>query len=181
MKYKNICVFCGAQESIDQKYKDLARDFGTQMGLKKKHVIYGGGGSGLMGIVSEAAKKNGSKVTGIHPRIIERFESQNEDIDETIIVPNLFIRKEMMIEKSDAFVILPGGFGTLDELLEVMTLKSLDIKSAINKPILILNEHKFWQPLQILFEQLIETRFARHNSRDLYEFYNTLEDLLQDL
>ena len=181
MSYHNICVFCGAQDSIDEKYQDLARRFAIAMGEKKKHVIYGGGGSGLMGIISRTAHQHGARVTGILPKTIEKLEVANWNIDEAITVDNLFIRKEMMIAKSDAFVILPGGFGTLDELFEVVTLKSLEIKEAIGKPILILNEYNFWGSLKILLDDIVREKFAKRNILSLYEFCDSLDDLLTKL
>ena len=181
MPYHNICVFCGAQDSVDDKYKELARKFAVHIGKEKKHLIYGGGGSGLMGVVSRTAHQHGAKVTGIKPTTIKRLEIQNFDIDETITVDNLFIRKEMMIEKSDAFVVLPGGFGTLDELFEVVTLKALEIKGAIGKPVFILNEYKFWDSLKVLLNDIISKKFAQQDFKSLYEFCDTLDDLLKKI
>ncbi|AEI88691.1 MAG: Nucleotide monophosphate nucleosidase PpnN/YdgH, Lonely Guy (LOG) family [Candidatus Midichloria mitochondrii] len=181
MSYHNVCVFCGASELVDNKYKELAAKFGEEIGKTKRHLIYGGGGSGLMGIVSKSAKESGARVTGIFPKIIERVELLSWEVDELIFVDNLFIRKERMLKESDAFVILPGGFGTLDELFEVVTLKNLCINGVCEKPVFILNQDNFWGPLFDLFEKVINEKFASPAIKSNYEFVNSIEELINRL
>ena len=179
MSYQNICVFCGASELIDNKYKELAAQFGEAIGKAGRHLIYGGGGSGLMGIVSRAAKSSGARVTGVFPKIIEKVELLSSEVDELILVDNLFIRKERMLKESDAFVILPGGFGTLDELFEVITLKNLNISEVKNKPVFILNQDNFWASLEDLFEKVIQEKFASPSIRSNYQFIDNIEQLIK--
>ena len=179
MSYQNICVFCGASESIDLKYREVAERFGQELGKMNRHLIYGGGGSGLMGVVSRAAKASGAKVTGVFPKTIDRIEPLSHHIDELILVDDLFKRKEIMLEKADAFVILPGGFGTLDELFEVVTLKNLRVDDIFKKPVFILNQDNFWDLLIKLCEKIINEKFASPEMGVNYEFLNSIEEIME--
>ena len=160
MKYKNICCFCGASSEVSNRYHKIAKDFGIFLAKNDMTLVYGGGALGLMGTLSNSVLQNKGYVIGIFPKILDEKEQLNENIQEIILVNSMFERKKVMIEKSDAFVILPGGFGTLDELFEALTLKMLGLH---NKPIIILNSDGFWNELITLFQKIKAHKFGNYN------------------
>ena len=121
-------------------------------------IVYGGGRVGLMGIVADAGLKGGAKVVGIIPDHIKRYEVDHTGLTELIVVESMHIRKQMMVERSDAFIILPGGIGTLDEMFEIITWRQLRLHG---KPVVIVNTDGFWNPLIALMEHMTETGFMR--------------------
>ncbi len=175
---RRVCVFCGASNKVEQFYKDLAQECGTQLGREDFDVIYGGGDSGLMGIVSHSAHKAGAKVTGIFPVFMEEYEHLNNELDNTILVDSMSRRKDMLIEYSDIFLILPGGFGTLDEFFEVLT---LHILNQLSKPIIILNYNNYWDPLLNLCDHIIGNKFAAPHANQGYTVVHTLEEAMQKI
>ncbi len=173
---RNVCVFCGANNNVAKEYKDLARECGELLAMNNMNVIYGGGDTGLMGAVSKAAKANGSQVTGVFPIFIEKHEKLNHDLDNTVFVNTMFERKELLLKDADSFLILPGGFGTLDELFEVLTLKGL---SQLEQPIILLNYKNYWTPLLNLMEYMIELGFARKNMRTIYDTVSNMHEAIE--
>jgi uncharacterized protein (TIGR00730 family) len=173
MKITNVCVFCGASDKADQQYKDLAIKCGQMLAARNMQLIYGGGGSGLMGAVSKSVHQHGGKVTGIFPRLLGKFEPLSHDLDNTILVDSMSRRKDLMIEKSNAFLTLPGGFGTLDELFEVITLKILE---QHEKPIIVVNHNHFWDEMIVVCDKIIKENFARDSARNCYLVVETLEE-----
>jgi uncharacterized protein (TIGR00730 family) len=176
--YKNVCVFCGASGNVEQKYMDIAIDCGKLLAERGHTLIYGGGDSGLMGAVSRTAHANGATVTGIFPRFIEEFEPLSHDLDNTVFVETMDERKAIMISKSDAFLTIPGGFGTLDEFFEVLTLKTL---RRHKKPLILVNQYNYWDDLIALIDKVINERFARDGAKDLYIVVDTLEEAIEFL
>jgi len=171
---QNVCVYCGSSGHTDESSKNIAQEIGTFLGSSKLRLIYGGGHVGLMGIVADAALAAGGEVIGIIPEYIRSKEVQHTGLTELHVVPSMHIRKNMMVEKSDAFVVLPGGFGTLDETFEVLTWRQIGLH---NKPIIIYNENGFWDPLLALIENLIKKGFAPEENRNLYTVARTPEEL----
>lgn len=124
---KNVCVYCGASSAADEVYKKAARDTGRALASAGVRMVYGGGKSGLMGIAADAALAAGGKVTGIFPKFLEKFEPAHDGLTDHQIVDTMHERKQRMAKLADAFVVLPGGFGTLDEFFEILT----DRKSVV--------------------------------------------------
>lgn len=180
-KYNSICVFCSASDSIDNKYNILAEEVGEVIGKNKLNLIYGGSSSGLMGIISRSVKTHGGKVIGVFPNLIKNKEVISKEVDEMIYVDNLLVRKEMMMSKSDAFIILPGGFGTLDELFEVLTLKNLGIPEVANKPVIIMDCNNYWQQLRDLFTYIIMQKFAKPDITHNYHFVDNIKELFNKI
>src|SRR6202042_3527823 len=121
-------------------------------------LVYGGGHVGLMGIVADTALQNGAEVIGIIPEHIRAQEVQHHGLTELHVVPDMHTRKRMMVERADAFIILPGGLGTLDETFEIITWKKLKLHS---KPIIILNQHGYWDEMLALIDKMIADGFAQ--------------------
>lgn len=175
-KKHKICVFCGAKNGSGEEYKILAEEVGEKLGKNGFDVVYGGGRSGLMGIIAHSAHENNAYVTGVYPVFMKHYEPLSHDLDNTVFVDSMAKRKDMMIEMSDVFLILPGGFGTLDELFEILTLTILE---RLNKKIIIVNYNKYWDPLLSLMEKIIEKEFAAPAAKNLYFVCETAEEAMQ--
>jgi len=154
----SICVYCGSGAGNDPSFRDCARAFGHAMAEHGIGLVYGGGTIGLMGTIAEAVLDGGGHVTGIMPDFLKSREKLLDRVQETIIVPDMHTRKQLMFEKADAFVALPGGVGTLEELVEQMTWAQL---GRHTKPILLLNVNGFWKPLLVLLAHMREQGFIR--------------------
>ena len=141
LSVQSVCIYCGSSNDVDDRYKKSARDVSTMLARQGKTIVYGGGHVGLMGIVADTALKAGAKVIGIIPEHIRAQEVQHTGLTELHVVPDMHTRKRMMVERADAFVILPGGLGTLDETFEILTWKKLKLH---NKPVIIFNENGYW-------------------------------------
>ena len=174
----SVCVYCGSANNVPQKFKTAARDIGALLAQQKLTIVYGGGHVGLMGIVADAGMAGGTKVIGIIPEHIKAQEVQHTGLTELHVVPDMHTRKRMMVERSDAFIILPGGLGTLDECFEILTWRKLQLH---NKPIIIFNQEGYWDPLLRLIERTIDDNFSKPKDRTLYTVVTTIEDLMATL
>ena len=161
----NYCVFCSASETVSSAFFDVATALGKEIAARQGTLIYGGGHVGLMGAVSTAVQKNGGTVVGISVDAFEDIGLSHAMVDELVVVPTMAERKQIMIDRADVFIVLPGGFGTLDETGDVLTLKQLDFH---RKAIVFVNIDGFFDPLLAYFEKLIETNFARANHRNYF-------------
>jgi uncharacterized protein (TIGR00730 family) len=172
---KTVCIYCGSASRIAEKYVAGVRDVGALMAERGIQIIYGGVRSGLMGMLADSALAAGGKVTGIIPTSVREHELQHKGLSELIVVDTLHTRKQMMFDRSEAIVILPGGLGTLDEAFEVMTWKQLGLH---NKHVIIYNMHGFWQPLFGMLDHIIAHNFAPISNKNLYTVANNLSELL---
>lgn len=172
---KYVCVYCGASEQADEVYKNAAIQLGRLIGQNNLGLVYGGGRLGLMGIIASAVLENGGKVVGYTTEHLDEREGAHHGLTELHIVDSMHTRKLKMSELADAFVILPGGFGTLDELFEIITWRQLNLHQ---KPIIILNINGYWEPLIFLMEQIIQHKFARPEHGELITVLNTVDDVL---
>jgi len=154
---QSICVFCGSSNGLDQQYFDDAYQMGVQLAEHKIQLIYGAGRSGLMGAVADGALSAGGKVLGIVPDNLFELQTVHEGLTKLEVVANIHLRKARMHETSDAFIALPGGFGTLDELFETITWAQIGIH---NKPICLLNTRDFYNPVMALVEHLLREKFV---------------------
>jgi uncharacterized protein (TIGR00730 family) len=155
---RTICVYCGSGPGTEPIFVEAAEALGREMAAHGIGLVYGGGAVGLMGTVARAVLKNGGHVTGIIPEFLKSRERMLDDVQETLVVPDMHTRKRLMFEKSDAFVALPGGIGTLEELVEQMTWAQL---GRHTKPILMLSIKGFWRPLLTLFAHMRDYGFIR--------------------
>ncbi len=171
---KSVAVFCGASNNIAEEYLNEGRKLGKMIAKEGYHTVFGAGDCGLMGAVANSALDNGGTVTGVFPRILEGLEKEHATLTELIIVEDMHTRKHTMFEKSDAFIILPGGFGTMDETFEVITWKQLHTH---NKPIILYNYKNFWKHWIELTDQFINLGFASKKTRTMYEIVDKLEDI----
>lgn len=178
MEYKSVALFCGSASGSQPEYAEMAREFGKRLAQKQITLYYGGGCIGLMGEAAKGAMENGGKVIGVSPEFFKKGEVLAEDITELIIVDNMSKRKQLMERESDAFVILPGGYGTMDELFEVITDAQLGLHF---KPVVIFNINGYYDALVALLERFCEDGFLRPFHRGLLSVANTLDDVFVQL
>lgn len=173
-----VCVYCGSRPGTSQAYVKLAENVGELLGKRKIRLIYGGGNVGLMGAVARACLSTGGKVTGIIPDFLQARELALKEADEMIVTGSMHERKRIMFERADAFIVLPGGIGTLDETIEMMTWRQL---GRHEKPIYLMGPEGFWSPLIELFSHMIDAGFLGENIEDYYEILPDVELLEERL
>jgi uncharacterized protein (TIGR00730 family) len=151
-KIQSICLFCGSSDGNDPAYVEAAAAFGRMLAAADIRLVYGGGGVGLMGAAAKAAHAAGGRVFGVIPEFLRRREVIYDDV-ETVVVRNMHDRKRIMFDQSDAFAVFPGGIGTLEEVIELISWRRLNLHA---KPIVFLNIDGFWDPLFSLFDHTVE-------------------------
>jgi cytokinin riboside 5'-monophosphate phosphoribohydrolase len=154
----NICVFCSSSNAVDPTFFSAARRLGKMMAQRGDTLVYGGADIGLMGTIAEAVKTGGGSVVGVMPTVLQKMRIVFSDADEFIVTQDMRERKAIMETRADAFVVLPGGFGTLEELAEILTLRQIGVHA---KPIVILNTADYYAPLVALFEHFYAQRFSQ--------------------
>jgi uncharacterized protein (TIGR00730 family) len=167
-----VCVYCGSSESTEPAYLDLATRFGAALAARGLRMIYGGGSIGLMGRCAKAVWGGGGDVLGVMPKFLERREIVLEDVPHRM-VDTMHERKQIMFEESDAFVVLPGGIGTLEEAVEMLSWRRLDLHK---KPIVFLSEDGFWDPFFSLMQHTIDVRLTPPAFAQAYAYVHSIED-----
>lgn len=157
---RNICVYCGSGVGSKPAYAESARTLGKSLAQAGIGLVYGGGSLGLMGEVARATLQAGGRVTGIIPAFLSEREQMLRDVDELVVTEDMHQRKMLMFQKSDAFVALPGGIGTLEELVEQLTWSQL---GQHQKPVIIANIEGFWTPFLRLLEHMRSDQFIRQS------------------
>lgn len=175
---KTVCVYCGSSDGTQPAYKDAARLLGEQIAKSGLRLVYGGGSLGLMGTVAKATLAHGGPVTGIIPGFLHTREVMLEEVDDLVVTDDMHQRKRLMFEKADAFIALPGGIGTLEELVEMLTWEQL---GRHDKPILLANIGGFWDPLISLIDHMRDQRFIRPDSDVRYLVENDPRKLIDTL
>ncbi|MGR8921233.1 MAG: LOG family protein [Gammaproteobacteria bacterium] len=158
-----ICVFCGSRRGANAAFEQAAGAFGRALGARAMALVYGGGNVGLMGTVADAAMASGARVTGVIPEFLRAREVAHAGIDENLAVDDLFARKQRMIDLADAFVALPGGIGTYDEILEVIAWRQL---RQLDCPIGLLDTAGYFAPFRALLDHTIAAGFLRDEEID---------------
>jgi len=174
----SVCVYCGSSLGTNPRHAEAARHLGAELAGHGIRLVYGGGRIGLMGQVADAVLAGGGQVIGVIPEHLQVQEKGHRGVTELHVVASMHERKSLMFELSDAFVILPGGFGTLDEAFEMLTWRQLQLH---DKPILFLNVDGYWTPFAELVDQFIAEGFARESSRRLFATVSAVEDVIPTL
>jgi uncharacterized protein (TIGR00730 family) len=175
---RTVCVYCGSGPGTDPAFMEAAHRFGELMAKDKVGLVYGGGSRGLMGAVATSVLEHGGHVTGIIPEFLQSREQTLKRAQEIIVTPDMHVRKQTMFERADAFVALPGGIGTMEELVEQLTWAQL---GRHKKPILILNIKKFWDPLCALLDHMRRLEFIRADLAVALLVADKPEDILPKL
>jgi uncharacterized protein (TIGR00730 family) len=168
-------VFCGSQTGVDPVYKDMAHRLGVLLASKGISLIFGGGGIGLMGVLADSVMEHGGKAIGVIPRFLSDRELGHTRLSELIMVESMHERKQKMAQLADGFLALPGGFGTLEELCEILTWRQLNI---VDKPIGVLNVKGFFNHLDNLLNHMIKEEFINEDHKKLLMIEDDAEVLL---
>jgi uncharacterized protein (TIGR00730 family) len=171
---KSVCLFCGSSDRSDPAYTVAAQEFGALTAAAGWRLVYGGGGVGLMGASARAAHEAGGRVLGVMPGFLRSRERLFDEV-ETLVVTSMHERKTIMYDQSDAFVVAPGGVGTLEEVIEVLSWKRLDLH---HKPVIFLNINGFWDTLLAAIETGIEQKMTPDTFRQAYSVVNTVEEAI---
>ena len=172
---KSVCLFCGSSEAVHPDYLEAARAFGEQTAQAGWRLVYGGGGVGLMGASARAAHAAGGRVLGVMPGFLRSRERLFDEV-ETLVVPSMHERKTIMYDQSDAFVVAPGGVGTLEEAIEVLSWKRLDLHG---KPVIFLNLNGFWNALLAVMEHSIEEGMTPASFREAWVVCDTVTEAIE--
>jgi uncharacterized protein (TIGR00730 family) len=175
MDLTSICVYCGSANTGETAIETEIRAFGREIARRGIRLIYGGSSRGLMGAIAEEVLAGGGKVTGVIPRALEGRESAHRGLTELQVVDSMHEREQRLFDLSDAFVAFPGGFGTMEEIVEMITWKQMGIHG---KPIVIANIGGFFNPLLQQFEVAIQRKFARTEDRILFAVADTTKSIL---
>lgn len=169
---RSVCVYCGSSETTKPEYLDLASRFGAALAGRGLRLVYGGGSIGLMGRCAKAAYAAGGEVLGVMPRFLERREIVLEEVPHRM-VDTMHERKHIMFEESDAFVVLPGGIGTLEEAVETLSWRRLDLH---RKPVVFLAEDGFWAPFFALMQHTVEAKLTPASFSDAVADARSVEE-----
>lgn len=170
-----VCVYCASSELVDDRYKVLAADVGTALAAAGYDLVSGGGSVSCMGAVARAARAGGAHTTGVIPEALLELEVHDADADDLIVVSDMRVRKALMDQRSDAFLALPGGIGTLEELIEVWTARSLHMH---DKPVVILDPWHDYAGLHDLVAHLESTGFMRREAVEQVVWTYSIEDAM---
>ncbi|KAL5543535.1 hypothetical protein UlMin_007319 [Ulmus minor] len=177
-RFRRICVFCGSCTGYNSAFSDAALELGKLMVERKINLVYGGGSIGLMGLISQTVFNGGCHVLGVIPKALMSHEIAGETIGELKIVADMHQRKSEMEKHADAFIALPGGYGTMEELLEIITWSQLGIH---DKPVGLLNVNGYYNNLLALFDKGVDEGFIDHSARHIVVIANTAEELIKKM
>ena len=175
---KLLCVYCASSDRLDPKYYSAAEELGSEMVARGWGLVYGGGKTGMMGSIARAVKSAGGKVIGVIPEFMKARELAYDEADELVTVVTMRERKLLMETRADAFVCLPGGFGTLEEIMEILTLRQLDV---VKKPCVFFNQDGFYDPLLQLFDAMLRERFFKPSNMDLFRVAVTVPEIFEKI
>ena len=173
MNIKSLTIYCSSSEKLDKKLYDLSEEIGEFLAQNQIIIIYGGGNIGLMGKLSNAAIKKGGDIVGVIPEFLKKGENLNLNISKTIIVKTMAQRKKILFEKGDAYLILPGGSGTIEEATEIISWKILGLH---NKPIIIFNFENYWNTMIEMYNNATKNKFGDKNLQSIYKIVETFEE-----
>jgi uncharacterized protein (TIGR00730 family) len=175
---RRLCVYCGSSGAVDERYREAARELGAGLATTGIGLVYGGGRVGLMGLLADAVLAAGGDVTGIIPTRLRDAELAHTGVTELVVVDSMHDRKRLMAEKADAFAILPGGIGTLDEFFEIVSWRQLSLH---DKPILLVDIGDYWAPLRALLDHIVVNGFARPQTRGFVHVVPSVSALMAAL
>jgi uncharacterized protein (TIGR00730 family) len=176
-RLKSVCVFCGSSDAADPAFLEAAGDLGRALAAAGLRLVYGGGGVGLMGACARAAFEAGGEVLGVIPDFLTSRERPLHEV-ETIVVTSMHERKQIMFDRSDAFVILPGGVGTLEEVVELLSWRRLSLHE---KPVAFHNPRAFWEPLFALFQHTVDENLTPPDFMQAWRAVETVDEIIPAL
>ena len=174
-KLTSLCVYCGARTGTDPAHRAAAERLGALLGRHRIKLIFGAGSVGLMGVVADAALAVGGEVIGVIPRHLNKVELAHDRLTEIHVVNSMHERKQRMFELADAFAILPGGLGTLDETIEIITWRQLRLH---HMPVILIDYNGYWKPLIDLVHHVVTQGFADPSATELFTVVNSVDDVI---
>jgi uncharacterized protein (TIGR00730 family) len=174
----SVCIYCGSRTGRNPAIAREARALGAALGRAGYALVYGAGDQGIMGETARAAQAAGARITGFIPRHLYDLEVANHDLHALIVTETMHERKKLMLGNSDAVIALPGGPGTLDELIEVLTWRHLGLHT---KPAFLLNTNDYWAPLLTLFDHMVAEGFVGTQFRNYFSVFETVDELMAEL
>lgn len=171
---KSLCVYCSSSDRLEPKYAAAAEQVGREIARRGWALVYGGGKTGLMGAVARGTKSAGGRVIGVIPEFMKARELEFTEADELISVITMRERKMLMETRADAFLALPGGWGTLEELLEILTLAHLEV---LQKPVVLFNQDGYYDDLLRMFDRIVGENFMRETIRGKFAVARTIEEI----
>ncbi|TGK89425.1 TIGR00730 family Rossman fold protein [Leptospira bourretii] len=175
---KNIAVYCGSAPGFDPKFMTAAYELGESLATQNIGLVYGGASVGLMGAVANGCLSKNGSVTGVLPTFLKKKEIEHGGLGKLILVDTMHERKRVMFDLSDAFIVLPGGFGTMEEFFEIITWSQLGLH---RKPVVLLNWNGFYNPLIQMFQTMVESGFLKKENMNLVLILDKTKDLLSHL
>ncbi|RJE71898.1 MULTISPECIES: TIGR00730 family Rossman fold protein [Reichenbachiella] len=174
----SICVYCGSSTGNNSAFVTAAQELGKKLAEAEITMVYGGAALGLMGTIADSCLDGGGSVVGVIPKFLDEIEISHDKLTEIVLTESMHERKTSMADRADAFVAMPGGFGTLEELMEVLTWSQLGL---IQKPIGILNVNGYYDPLMTFFDHMLTQGLIKEAHMDLFVINDDVEKLLEDL
>jgi uncharacterized protein (TIGR00730 family) len=175
---KLLCVYCSSSDRLDSKYYKVAEELGRELVGRGWGLVYGGGKTGLMGAVARGTKAAGGRVIGVIPEFMKARELAFDEADELVTVVTMRERKLLMETRADAFVALPGGFGTLEEIMEILTLRQINV---VHKPCVFLNQEGFYDDLLRCFDRMLADKFFKPSNMDLFRVAKDVPDIFTQI
>lgn len=175
---KLLCVYCSSSDRLASKYHVAAEELGRELVARGWGLVYGGGKTGLMGTLARTVKQQGGRVVGVIPEFMKVRELAFSEADELVTVITMRERKLLMETRANAFVALPGGWGTLEEIMEILTLRQLDV---VRKPCVFLNQEGFYDELIRLFERMLTDGFFKPSNMDLFRVAATVPEIFSQI
>ena len=175
---RSLCVFCGSRAGTDPAHAEAGRQLGRAIAERGIRLVYGGGDIGLMSITARAALEGGGRVTGIIPEFLQAFEVGDPGCQEVVVTESMHDRKRAMFDMADGFVVLPGGLGTLDEMIEITTWKQLQQHA---KPIVVVDINDYWAPFRAMIERVVEGGFGHHAITELFTIVDSVDKVFHAL
>lgn len=178
VKPRLLCVYCSSSDRLNRRYYAAAEELGRELVARGWGLVYGGGNSGLMGTVARETKNAGGRVVGVIPEFMKSLELAFDEADELVTVVTMRERKLLMETRADAFVALPGGFGTLEEIMEILTLRQLEV---VQKPCVFFNQDGFYDDLLRFFERMLADRFFKPSNMQLFRVARTVPEIFEQI
>jgi uncharacterized protein (TIGR00730 family) len=166
IEIRSICVFCASSQSVGDVFKNVALELGRELGKRGIDLVYGGASIGLMGCVARGVHEENGKVIGVLPEFFKTKDIEYSEADELIVTQDMRERKAVMDQRSDAFIVLPGGIGTLEEAMEILSMRQLRLT---DKPLVFINTQGFYNGLLATFEEMVDLQFAKPNIMNMYK------------
>lgn len=174
----SLCVYCGARTGADSMHRTAAERLGTALGERRIRLVFGAGSTGLMGAVADAALAAGGDAIGVIPRHLTRTERAHDRLTEIHVVESMHERKQRMFDLADAFAVLPGGLGTLDETMEIITWRQLRLH---RKPVALIDHRGYWRPFVDLVDHVVDRGFADPSARGLFAVIESADDAVAEI